>query len=462
MEIPDSSSESRLPGGAGNNPSVMDAVLTLRDDLKFDTRAEGSRVVHVIEDPVRGKFFQMGGDEFSLISQLDGVHSVSQIFATLNKPSFSPEMAVTTVQWLLQMNLAWSGASDSAGRLVDQANAIRSSQRVAKLNPVSIKWTAFNPDHLTRLALPWTQWIFSRWFLAIWIATALIAGYVFCTNVDRMGTASVGILSGYRWLWYLTFWIVLKIVHESAHAIACRRYGGNVTEAGVLLLLFVPMAFVNVTSMWRFANRWHRIVVCAAGMYAEMFIAFVALIVWNATDGLTSDLAFDIFIMGSLTTVLFNANPLMRFDGYFILADTLGITNLYSKGSQWFAGAMKRLYLGIPQTASPYPREQQWTVAIYGTFAFFWRILVSIGLTIGASVLFQGRRTNFGWHRRRFLVWNADLPQPDEHIASGKRESNQPSSFGSQHRGNLLGGAFCLHRFSGTRTAKCTGDRSIC
>jgi len=129
-------------------------------------------------------------------------------------------------------------------------------------------------------------------------------------------------------------------------------------------------------------------VVSAAGMYVELFFSFIAILVWQYADGLVSSLAFDLFIMASVTTILFNANPLMRFDGYFILSDLLGIPNLYPKGTAWFGDRMKSLLLGTPKTPNLIPAGEFPQAAIYGSLAFGWKLLISISLTIGASVLF--------------------------------------------------------------------------
>ncbi len=208
---------------------------------------------------------------------------------------------------------------------------------------------------------------------------------------ETIGHASVGILSGFRWFWLLLVWFGLKIIHEAAHGVACRKYGGEVSDAGVLLLLFTPMAFVNVTSSWRFPFRWHRIVVAAAGMYVELCISCSAIICWSYLPaGILADICFNIFIMASVTTVLFNANPLMRFDGYYILSDIVNIPNLYTKGTRWFGDRLKSLIFGIPRTPNICPSHEHRRVAIYGSLAFFWKILVSFSLIIGASVLFYG------------------------------------------------------------------------
>jgi len=187
----------------------------------------------------------------------------------------------------------------------------------------------------------------------------------------------------------LITWFVLKVVHESAHGIACRKYGGEVPEFGVVFILFAPMAFVNVTSMWRFVNRWQRMVVSAAGMYVEFLVAFLAIIVWSQTDGVVASIAFSVMVMSSVTTILFNANPLMRFDGYFLLSDLLAIPNLYGKGGQWFSETTKQLFFGVPKQTQFHANERV-PVAIYGALAFVWRILIGLGLIIAASVLLQG------------------------------------------------------------------------
>ena len=156
-----------------------------------------------------------------------------------------------------------------------------------------------------------------------------------------------------------------------------------------MFILFAPLAFVNVTSMWRFANRWQRMVVSAAGMYIELLVAFLAIIVWSQTDGLVASIAFSVMVMSSITTILFNANPLMRFDGYFLLSDLLAIPNLYSKGGQWFTETTRQLFFGVPKQTQ-FQINERVPVAIYGVLAFIWRILIGLGLIIAASVLLQG------------------------------------------------------------------------
>lgn len=380
----------------------LDSVMTLRPELRFDVRDRDGNVIVIIEDPVRGKFFQIGADEYRFIASVDGNRTGREIVAALTekaeslavdrrKSRLTDDSAKTICQWLVNSNLVHSQAVDSAKRLDQQVQAMDRQKLIGLMNPISMKFKLFNPNNLLAKIQPACQWLFSKWFLAVWLCVGGYALSIIYQNWGLMGESSVGILSGTRWIWMLIVFTVLKVIHEAAHGIACRRYGGEVPEAGVLLLLFTPMAFVNVTSSWRFENRFQRMVVAAAGMYVELFIAFISIILWaKYPNGMLADVCFQIFIMSSVTTILFNANPLMRFDGYFILSDLVNIPNLYTKGTRWFGDQLKHLFFGFPPTPNNCQPHETRRCAIYGSMAFFWKILISISLTIGASVMFYG------------------------------------------------------------------------
>ena len=378
------------------NEQWLEARLAARPELKYDLR-HSTRDSHVvIEDPVRSKFFQVGVAEYQLLASLDGQKTireiVSQVTASKEKAG-SPmdnDRAVKICQWLVQNNLVFGYEVDSSKRLDSQAKMVQRAKLMGLVNPISCKFRLFNPNRVLTAIQPYTQWAFSSWILAIWLITGCYAAATLLSNWDKLGSASTGIFSGSSWIWLLLIWIGLKVIHETAHGIACRRFGGEVPEAGVLLLLFTPMAYVNVTSMWRFANRWHRIVVASAGMYVELFISFVSIIVWERYPGVVGDIAFDVFVMSSVTTILFNANPLMRFDGYFILSDLLKVPNLYTKGTKWFGDRIKSLYFGVPKTPNICSSGELGRVAIYGSMAFFWKLMICFSLIVGASVLFYG------------------------------------------------------------------------
>ena len=368
------------------------SVIRLRPELKMDIRREHDGLFVMVEDPVRNKFYSVGQREFRFLSALDGSATVAETLKKMSaEDNIDEPTAVKICQWAIQSNLVTGDQLDSTARVEKQNQARQRQELMSAFNPISIKFKLFNPDKILQAMTPYCSWVFSWTFFTAWLVVAAWAVSSAVGSWERLTTSSVGILSDFRWVWLLLIWVLLKVIHEIAHGVACKLYGGEVNESGVLLLLFTPMAYVNVTSSWRFPNRWHRVVVAAAGMYVELFISFIAIIVWaSVQDGIVSDLCYNIFFMSSVTTILFNANPLMRFDGYYMLADCLGINNLYTKGTRWFSDTIKSWFFGIPKTPNICPKSELRVAAVYGVLAFFWKITVSIGLIIGASVLFYG------------------------------------------------------------------------
>ena len=379
---------------------LFGSVFRVRKCLKFSTRLENNESFVTVEDPVRSKHFRIGLTEYRFIAKVNGVRTNAEILELLEAEQADAQAnsAASDIQadevlqianWLLAMNLVTVSQTDNANRLNAMAQQIDQAKIVGWLNPISMKVSLFNPNRFLQTIQPVTQWMFSSWVALLWAITGVYSLSCLASNWQRVFSSSAGVFSSDSWIWLLITWFVLKVIHETAHGIACRRYGGEVPEFGVLFLLFAPMAFVNVTSMWRFRNRWQRMVVSGAGMYLELWIAFFAIIVWSQTDGVVASTAFSIMVMSSVTTILFNANPLMRFDGYFLLSDFLAIPNLYGKGSQWFSESVRKTFFGVPRQTH-FRANERIAVSVYGSLAFLWKISISLGLIIAASVLLQG------------------------------------------------------------------------
>ncbi len=378
-----------------SDDGMLAAKPILRSDLKIDVRNKSGRLVAVIEDSTRCKFFQVGHLEYHFISMLDGRRTVADLIEAMKTErafdQFSEETARSIISWLGNMHLLDGPGAPSSQRLAQSAQAKQKQKWLALLNPISFRFVLPNPNHTLSKITPWTQWLFNVWMLIVWLAIGIAAISLVSAQTERLASSAVGILSPSRWIWLLLIWLVLKILHECGHVIACQKYGGEVRQAGLLFLLFVPLAFVDVTSSWRFASRRKRLLVSAAGMYVELLIAFIAAIVWAYCEtGLISDLTYNIMIMAGISTLLFNANPLIRFDGYYILADMLGIANLYTKGQNWFSNRFHMLAFGFPVEPNICPAHELRYVAIYGIAAFVWRIILCASLLLVASALFNG------------------------------------------------------------------------
>ncbi len=227
--------------------------------------------------------------------------------------------------------------------------------------------------------------------MAIGCSAILISWLMLAARWRRFTDDTQLVLHRDNWIWLLTTWILLKCIHEAAHAIACKRHGGRVREMGVILILFAPMAYVDVTSSWRISSKWRRMQVAAAGMYIELLVAAAAIYWWSVTDSpFWSHLAHNIIVTAGLATILFNANPLMRFDGYYLVSDLLEIPNLYSEGAQRLHDAGRWLFFGERAMRPRAQGARGLLITAYGAAAACWRIVVCASLLIAASALWQG------------------------------------------------------------------------
>ena len=264
-------------------------------------------------------------------------------------------------------------------------------QEKGQWNPLCLKIPLFRPDPLLTRLLPWTSWLFSFPATAAAALLGMVGGPVRCFRIGhaswkrleascpQAGGFGIGIA-----------WLAIKVIHELAHGIVCKRYSGNARQAGVVLILGAPIAYVDVTSSWRFRSKWQRIHTAAAGIYVELLISAIAAIAWcNLQPGVVSDLCFQTIVIAGVATILFNANPLMRFDGYYILTDLLNLPNLAPEGQQFVRHLARRTFLGVPSHLS-WGWKKYVAVSCYAAAAFVWRFLVFVSILTAAASAFRG------------------------------------------------------------------------
>ena len=212
------------------------------------------------------------------------------------------------------------------------------------------------------------------WLVVVGTGLATVLG-----EWGRVRDQSQGILDPGNLLpLYLAF-AFTKLVHEFGHAFACRRYGGEVHAMGVTLLVFTPVPFVDATAAWAFRERRKRVLVGLAGMIPELFLAGLAAIVWARTGtGFVSGIAYNIMFVASVSTVIFNANPLLRFDGYYILSDLTDTPNLQQRAAGQCVHLIETHLFGGRNSTSPAhsPREA-WLLALFGVAGWAYRLFVT-------------------------------------------------------------------------------------
>jgi putative peptide zinc metalloprotease protein len=366
----------------------------LRRDLIVSPRAAGSEVFYLLQDPTNSRFFRLGVAEYRFISLLDGRTPVQQALSLAAKTD--PEHAVSEAEsiqickWLLEAGLLEAELLEHAAPSAARASGAK-SKKPGAWNPLFARIPLGVPDPIFARLAPWMNWLFSPIAYGAWAIVLAVAAAAMLQNWPRAICESSVLLSRDNWLWLGCSWLVLKLAHEAAHGVACKLRGGYVRETGLIFILFVPAAYVDVTSAWSFHSKWRRIETAAAGMYVETWLAACAAILWCFTGpGLVSHLLLNVMALASVATLAVNANPLMRFDGYYILSDLLEIPNLYQRGQQHTLQFLRRMFFGGPSPLEAGPATQRWFVAWYGAASLVWRVVFSIGLVIAAALFFEG------------------------------------------------------------------------
>ncbi|MEM7785970.1 MAG: hemolysin D, partial [Planctomycetota bacterium] len=272
-------------------------------------------------------------------------------------------------------------------------------------NVLAIRFRGFDPDRLLNELVQWLGWFFT-WpaFLAV-LLIAAGAGSLIVAQFETFQNklpAFEAFFSSSNWLWLVLVMAFTKVLHEFGHGLACKKFGGQCHEMGFMLLVLMPCLYANVSDSWLLKSKWKRALIAAAGMYVELVLASICVFVWwFTTEGLVNQLAFNIIFVSSITTVLFNANPLLRYDGYYVLSDLLEIPNLRSKATKILQRTSAKWLLGIDANPDPFlPVKSRWMFGFYAvaaacyrwiiTFAIFWfvyRLLEPYGLKLLGQVI---------------------------------------------------------------------------
>ncbi len=330
--------------------------MRLRSDLEIRPQHSMGRRYWVIKEPLGLKYFRFQDEEYALLKMLDGSNSLEWIRDQYEK-NFAPrKLRLEALQrfigrlhekGLLLVDLP--GQGKKLKRLGDQARRMR--RRAALSNVLAIRFPGFDPDRLLTKLNRYTWPIFSPavfCFVMLFALSALVLVTIhFDTFLERLPAASQ-FYGPANIHWLMLSLIACKIIHEFGHGLACKHFGGECHKMGFMLLVFMPVMYCDVSDSWLLSNKWKRIAIGAAGIYLEIFIASLATFGWWFSEpGLVNSICLSVIFLTSVSTLVVNANPLMRFDGYFILSDLLEIPNLAGKSSNTLRNALTQLLTGI-------------------------------------------------------------------------------------------------------------------
>jgi putative peptide zinc metalloprotease protein len=393
---------------------VADLRVRLRPHVTLERHVLRGRRWHIAQDRQTGRYYRLSPAAHLMVCLMDGKRALRQIWETAARRFGSAQPTqdetIQLVAQLYRADLLIGSVAPDVIELFRRGESQEQQQMMRRLrNPLVIRLPLFDPDRfLTR-----TAWLlrplFSRTGFAVWLVliavgivlAALHGSELRADLADRMLSANTIVL-------LLLAYPIVKAVHELGHAYAAKLCGGEVHEIGIMLLALFPVPYVDASAASGFPDKWHRAVVGAAGIMVELVLAVGALVVWITVEpGLVRALAFTVMLIGGVSTVLFNGNPLLRFDGYYVLSDLIEIPNLGTRASGYVFYLLRRYGFGTDEQENfaDTRGERAWLL-VYALASTAYRTLITLGLALFFATKFFFIGVAFAlWSVGSLLIW---------------------------------------------------------
>src|SRR3954447_9707589 len=364
--------------------------VKLRPDLIIQPQFYEGMTHYVIKDPIALKYFRFKVEEYFLLQQLDGAQNLQDVkksFERKYRPqTISIEDLTRFVAQLHEAGLAQIDSPDQAKVLIRRRRKNRWKKVWQFLaNILYIKIPIIDPEKLLSGMYPYFRWLFTPYFVAASVGMMLAALTLVASQWATFSARLPEFQSFFNWHTIFYFWIslaIIKVIHEFGHGLTAKHFGGEVHEMGMLFLVLTPALYCDVTDSWLLPNKWKRIWISAAGIYVECFLASIATFVWwNTEQGLLNSLCVATMFICSVNTIMFNANPLLRYDGYYVMSDWLEIPNLRVKSTQFFSYLFQEKVLGLELPVQSYmPRARRSLFVIYAIASYVYRWIVTFSI----------------------------------------------------------------------------------
>lgn len=361
-----------------------------RLDLVLTMTGSADTVRWTVKDPIAERFYQLHEQEYFVFHQLDGQRSIADIqhdFQLRYAPQqLSDQQVILFVQKLFDQGLVLIEKPGAWLALTERAEKLKEVERKQRwTNLLAIRFPGINPNKFLSRLMPLVNWCFSPATVFASVCLFLVAVTVVFAEWDQITRELPSFqtfLRSSNFFLFLAAISIVKILHEFAHAFACKRFGGDCREIGILLLAFTPCLYCNVSDAWLLQNRWHRIVISAAGMYLELVLGSLCALFWIwSQPGVLHTLCLYLMVISSVSTLFLNGNPLLRYDGYYILSDLVEIPNLRQRAQELVKGWWQCGFYGFAaasrRTLQP---TTKWFLGMYGmlSMAYVWFVIFAI------------------------------------------------------------------------------------
>ena len=377
-------------------------ALKRRTDVVVRTVSYQGEPCWVCKEPLEQKYHRLNEQEYAIFCWLDGEISFDELKDRFEL-RFTPyrvnfrELSQVLGQFH-EKSLVVATNGDQGEKMLEMGREKYRKEIKQKLMSIyAIKWKGFDPEVFLNVTNPYVRPFFSKKaVIAVMFLVLAAAGWLMLHYEQAMAKAPSlwSFLDPANWM---TLGIVIagsKLLHEFGHAYSFKRFGGEVHEIGVMIFFFMPTMYCNTSDSWMLQNKWARIAIALGGVYVELVIFSIATFVWwFAGPGYVQNIAINLMFVCSLSAVVINGNPLLKYDGYFVLSDLVEIPNLQKDSSDQIRRQFMVHGLGITDEKSLWISEfNKWFMLIYGIAAYFFRM--SLMLTV--AVVLVGQAAPYG------------------------------------------------------------------
>jgi putative peptide zinc metalloprotease protein len=348
------------------------------------------QVWYVVQDQTGGRYHRLSPAAYTLVKGMDGANTVQALWEIANTSSNGDVCTQNeVVDLLVQMHAAdllqVDSAPDSAALFERYTKKRRATLKQWLLNPMSLKLPLADPNNFLSRWTPNLAWFFTPMGALLWLVVVLPATFLAAQHWPELtNNLSDNVLSSSNLMVMALVFPIVKLLHELGHGFAAKVWGGTVHEMGLMFLVFAPVPYVDASSSAAFQSKYQRAMVAAAGMLVELFLAALALYVWLLIEpGIIRAIAFNVMVVAGMSTLIVNGNPLLRYDGYYILTDLIEIPNLAQRGQKYLAYLWDRTIFGVtdmdPSPESP--SERLWLFC-YTPLAWGYRTFVTASIIL--------------------------------------------------------------------------------
>ncbi|MEO0631081.1 MAG: PqqD family peptide modification chaperone, partial [Planctomycetota bacterium] len=364
---------------------VADTRPRVSPHARFIRQQQGTGVRYVIEDPASGSYYRMSEAARYFVGMLDGKRTADDAWraclAQLGDESPTQRECLDLLAHLQMYGLLAGDQPLAPDMIAERQQRFRKNRRKKRTgNWLFYHIPLFNPEPILHPIRGILRAVWGWPGAIVFIALAAVALFELVTNLERVGSALNGVLAEGNLIWLGVAFLGIRVLHELGHASACKAMGGRCTEIGVMLIaMILPLPYCDASSSWRFPETWRRVLVALGGILIELALAAAATIVWaHSEPGALRTVAFNIMVVSGITTFIFNLNPLLRYDGYYILSDITGSPNLANRAKELWKHFVFLKLFGMVNSKPPPLRDaaEARFLMVFHALAFPYRISV--------------------------------------------------------------------------------------